>query len=180
MFPRGDGNDSPGQPYVDDDNMQINQMDEIPTCIATCLVDIQVVVSMLAREGPLTFQDEFIILYHSWYHKNNSKLQIGQVKIKGKQVIIKLGSNIYIKVIIPFGVLKLHKSIREALSHIVDDKGRENVKLRKRMVEMESSFSSLPLFPQPLSIVQLINFMTHNLNVDKSTNLLNIICEFVV
>lgn len=58
----------------------------------------------------------------------------------------------------PSSMLELHKATGEALAHTVDNQGRENVNLRKRVVELKASFSPKPLFPQPLSIVEPDDF----------------------
>ena len=67
------------------------------------------------------------------------------------------GSNIEIKGIDLTGVLKLNRDTRENIAHTIDDQGRENVKLRKRVADLKASLNPYPLFSQTcLSCSQLI------------------------
>ena len=62
------------------------------------------------------------------------------------------GSYIEIKGIDPIGVPELHRATKESLAHTINYQGRENIKLRKRVVELELSLSPHPFFSKPFSI----------------------------
>ena len=76
-------------------------------------------------------------------------------------------------------VLKLHRATKQSLVHTIEDQGRENIKLRKLVVEFEVYLRPFPLFSWPLYIMEMINFVAQNLEVDGSTKLLNGIHGFV-
>ena len=72
---------------VDQDDIQISQLGKNLSWVVSRLDEIQVVTGKVPQENHLNFQDEFVILYHTRYHKDTRRLQIGQMKIKWKKVI---------------------------------------------------------------------------------------------
>jgi hypothetical protein len=52
--------------------------------------------------------------------------------------------------------MELHRTTGEALAHTVDDQGKDNPRLKKRIAKLEVSLSPRPLFAKPLSIIHLM------------------------
>ena len=52
--------------------------------------------------------------------------------------------------------MELQRATSEVITHIVDDQGKENAWLGKRIVEPEATLSPKPLFSQHISIIQKI------------------------
>jgi hypothetical protein len=53
----------------------------------------------------------------------------------------------------PSGLMKLHLSMGDALSHSISEQELQNIKLKKRISELEEALSPKPLFAQPLAIL---------------------------
>ena len=100
--------------------------------------------------------------------------------VKGKQVTKKWGSKIEIKNTNPDDVMELHHETREDLAHIMDDKDKENTRLKKRIVELQVSLNPRPLFAKPLAIVQHVEeYMGQASKIDKITHILSRVRYFV-
>ena len=49
--------------------------------------------------------------------------------------------------------MELHRAIDDAISHTIDDQGKESDKLKKRITKLEATLIPRPLFAKPLAIV---------------------------
>lgn len=95
------------------------------------------------------------------------------VKIKGKHVKETWGSEIEVKTVDPNEVMYLHRSTGEALSHTMDDQGKESSQLKHKIYELEVNLSPRSLFARPLTIVQpMEDSLSHSRKIEKITWLL--------
>lgn len=128
----------------------------------------------------MVFEDDSITLHHSNYEKESRKISLQCVNVKGKHVVEKWGLEIEIKNSNPKGVMELHQETGEALAHIVDDHERENVRMKKRVSELEVALSPQPLFLEPLSSVHLVEEpLGKSHKLDKVSQLLSSLRSFV-
>jgi hypothetical protein len=76
--------------------------------------------------------------------------------------------------------MHFHRAIGEALSHTMDDQGKYNARIKKRIVELEVSLNPMPLFTKPLSMIQPIeDSLGHSRKFDKIALLLVGVHKFV-
>jgi hypothetical protein len=92
-------------------------------------------------------------LHNTKYNKEAKKLQIEKNHVKNKKVTEKWSSEVDVSIVGPSGILKLHLTIGDALAHSITEQELENIRLKKRISELEDALSPRPLFVEPLSIM---------------------------
>ena len=76
--------------------------------------------------------------------------------------------------------MELHTTTSEALAHIMYDMGKENSRLNKRVEKLGAALSPKPLFPHPISTIQLIEDSPgHARKYDKLTRILDGVHGFI-
>ena len=75
----------------------------------------------MARERLMLLKDYLMMLHHAKCHRDTRRLYLDCVKIKYRWVTKRWGSKIEIKGIDPSRAVQLHKAIRDALAHTMDD-----------------------------------------------------------
>lgn len=79
------------------------------------------------------------------YDKFAKKLKFEKAQVRKKKVLSQMKSEIDVLGFGPFGILKLHQTTRDALSHLVTEKEVENLRLKKRIHDLEEALSPTPL-----------------------------------
>lgn len=110
----------------------------------------------MVYDGPIIFEDGSVTLHCASYQKYTKNILLQCVSVKGKRVTDKQGPEIEVKNVNFNDVMEIHRAIGGALAHIVDDREKENARLKQTIVELETSLNPHSLFSKPLSIVQLI------------------------
>jgi hypothetical protein len=82
-------------------------------------------------------------------------LQIEKVHVKNKKITQKWNSKVDVSGVGPSGLLKLHITTGDALSHSISKQELENIRLKRRIRELKDTLSPKPLFAEPLAIVAL-------------------------
>jgi hypothetical protein len=80
-------------------------------------------------------------------------LQIEKVHVQNKKITKKWNSEVDVFGVGPSGLLKLHITTGDTLAHSISEQELENIKLKKRISELEDTLSPRPLFAEPLSII---------------------------
>jgi hypothetical protein len=107
----------------------------------------------LAQEEPTIFEEQSLTLHNAKYNKEEKKLQIEKVHVKNKKVTQTWNSEVDVSGVGPLGLLKLHITTGDTLSHSISEQELENIKLKRRITELEDALSPKPLFAEPLAIV---------------------------
>lgn len=89
-------------------------------------------------------------MHHSSYEKESRNLSLQRVSVRGKHPVEKWGSEIEIKNVHLKGVMELHWATNQALVHTVDDQEKDNIKQKRRVIELEAALSPHSLFIEPL------------------------------
>jgi hypothetical protein len=94
-----------------------------------------------------------LTLHNAQYNKEEKKLQIEKVHIKNKKITQKWNSKVDVSGVRPSGLLKLHITTGDALAHSISEQELENIRLKRRISELEDTLSPKPLFVEPLAII---------------------------
>jgi hypothetical protein len=121
--------------------------------VALRIVESQQIAEELAHEEPTIFEEQSLTLHNAKYNKEERKLQIEKVHVKNKKVTKTWNSKVDVSGVGPSGLLKLHLTTGDALSHSISEQELENIKLKRRITELEDTLSPKPLFAEPLAIV---------------------------
>jgi hypothetical protein len=73
-------------------------------------------------------------------------LQIEKVHVKNKKITQKWNSEVDVSGVNPQGLLKLHITTGDALAHSISEQELENIRLKRRISELEDTLSPKPLF----------------------------------
>jgi hypothetical protein len=87
-----------------------------------------------------------LTLHNTKYNKEENKLQIERVHVKNKKVMKRSNSKVDVSSIGTYGILKLHLTIGDTLAHSISEQELENIKLKRRISELEDALSPKLLF----------------------------------
>jgi hypothetical protein len=133
--------------------MEVDNDNQVPEWVVVQIVESQQLVEELACEGPTIFEEQSLTLHNTKYNKEARKVQIEKIHVKNKKVTEKWNSEVDVSGVGPSGILKLHLTTGDALSHSITEHELENIRLKKRISELEDALSPRPLFAEPLSIM---------------------------